>query len=170
LIEFVAQSVGGNVDRRLTGACQAHKSGQPELRDRKAQESLEMLLRIDAIMNLRKDRRLETWCNDARSWARTPDEAFYYDGNARLLITLWGWKELEDYASRVWSGLIRDYYAGRWHIFFQGLKRGEPESLDIWEQAWLSTPYSPSKPLPVPDLVREASDMLEQCKKWEGDH
>lgn len=167
LIEFVGQSVGGSVDRHLAEACQAHKSGQHEVRDRKAQESLEMLLRIDAIMNLRKDRQLETWSNDARSWGRSPDEAVYYDADARLLITFWGWRELEDYASRVWSGLIRDYYVGRWRTFFQDLKSGEPESLDIWEQTWLSTPYSPSKPLPVGDLVSEARQMLQVCRKWE---
>jgi len=167
LIELVGQSVGGSVDKRLLEACEAHKSGQSDVRDRKAQESLDMLLRIDALMNLRPDRRLETWSNDARSWGRSPDEAVYYDENARLLITYWGWKELEDYASRVWSGLIRDYYVGRWRTFFHGLKTGRPESLDIWEQTWLSTPYSPSKPLEVTDLVSYAGDMLEDCKKWE---
>jgi alpha-N-acetylglucosaminidase len=167
LIEFVGQSAGGSVDRHLVEACQAHTSGQHDVRDRKAQESLDMLLRIDAIMNLRKDRRLETWSNDARSWGRSPDEAVYYDCNARLLITFWGWRELEDYASRVWSGLIRDYYVGRWRTFFQGLKSGALESLDVWEQTWLSNPYSPSQPLPVADLASEASEMLQVCKRWE---
>jgi alpha-N-acetylglucosaminidase len=126
-----------------------------------------MLLRIDALMNLREDRRLETWSNDAGSWGRSPDEAVYYDGNARLLITYWGWRELEDYASRVWSGLIRDYYVGRWRTFFHGLSSGRPESLDIWEQTWLTTPYSPSKPLQVVDLVGYAGEMLIKCKQWE---
>jgi alpha-N-acetylglucosaminidase len=168
LIEFVCQSVGGSVDRRLEAACQAHSSGRPEVRDQKAQEALDMLLRIDALMNLRTDRRLETWTNDARTWARSPEEADYYDCNARLLITVWGWKELEEYASRVWSGLIRDYYVGRWRTFFQGLKSGTPKSLDIWEQTWLSAAYSPSQPLPVSDLVSEANQMLQMCKNWES--
>ena len=164
LIELVGQAVGGSVDRHLAEACEAHKSGQAEVRDHKAQESLDMLLRIDALMNLRKDRRLETWSNDARSWGRGPDEAFFYDSNARRLITFWGWTELADYASRVWSGLIRDYYVTRWRVFFQGLKDGNPENLDIWEETWLSTPYTPSRPLPVRDLVSEAMRMLEVCK------
>ena len=168
LIEFVGQSVGGSVDRRLAEACLAHSSGRPEVRDRNAHEALQMLLRIDALMNLRQDRRLETWTHDARSWAKSPEEAVYYDCNARLLITFWGWRELEEYASRVWSGLIRDYYAGRWRTFFQGLKSGTPESLDIWEQTWLSAAYSPSQPLPVSDLVSEANQMLQMCKKWES--
>ena len=108
LIEFVCQAVGGSVDRHLAEACKAHTAGQTEIRDRKAQESFDMLLRIDALMNLRKDRRLETWSDDARSWGRNAEEAVYYDSDGRLIITFWGWSELEDYASRVWSGLIRD--------------------------------------------------------------
>lgn len=166
LIEFVCQAVGGSVDRRLAEACQAHKAGKAEVRDRMAQESLHMLLRIDALMNLREDRRLETWSNDARSWGKSPDEAFYYDTNGRLLITFWGWSRLEDYASRVWSGLIRDYYVGRWRTFFQLLADKNTESVELWEQTWLSTPYSSSRPLPVADLVNEVNGMLKVCKGW----
>jgi alpha-N-acetylglucosaminidase len=99
LIEFVCHAVGGTVDQRLAEACEAHKAGKADARDRMALESFELLLRIDALMNLRKDRRLETWSNDAQSWGRTADEAVYYDSNARLLITFWGWCDLEDYAS-----------------------------------------------------------------------
>jgi alpha-N-acetylglucosaminidase len=168
LIEFVAQSVGGSVDRRLAEACQAHNFGRSDVRDQKAQQSMEMLLRIDALMNLRKDRRLETWCDDARSWGRNAEEAAYYDSDGRLLITFWGWSELEDYASRVWSGLIRDYYVGRWRTFFQSLADKDTEAVMLWEQSWLSSPYSPSKPLHVEDLVSEAREMLQICRRWQS--
>lgn len=167
LIELVCQAVGGSVDRRLAEACKAHKEGLAQARDHMAQELIDMLLRIDALMNLRNDRRLETWSNDARSWGRSPDEAFYYDTNGRLLITFWGWSPLDDYASRVWSGLIRDYYVGRWRTFFQGLAGKNSESVGLWEQTWLSTPYSPSRPRPIGNLVSEAKSMLNVCKGWE---
>lgn len=167
LIEFVCQAVGGSVDRHLVEACNAHKARDFETRDRKAQESFAMLSRIDALMNLRKDRRLETWTDDARSWGRNTEESTYYESNGRLIITFWGWSPLEDYASRVWSGLIRDYYIGRWRAFFQGLADREPDSVMFWEQTWLSTPYIASKPLPVADLVNEAESMLNVCREWE---
>jgi alpha-N-acetylglucosaminidase len=172
LIEFVAQAVGGSIDRHLAEACQAHKSGHADVQDRKARESLEMLLRIDAIMSLRKDRLLVTWCDDARSWARVPGEAVFYDCDARLLITYWGWPGVSDYAARVWAGLIRDYYVGRWRTFFRGLGENEPASnvsasLDIWQQTWLSFLYVPSAPQPVANLVAEAHKMLDTCKVWE---
>jgi alpha-N-acetylglucosaminidase len=166
LIEFVCQAVGGSVDRRLAEACKAHEAGEAETRDRKARECFDMLLRIDALMNLRKDRRLATWSNDARRWGRNDEEAVYYSSNGRLIITFWGWSQLEDYASRVWSGLIRDYYIGRWRAFFQGLRDKEAETVMFWEQTWLATPYVPSQPLPVADLVSEAKSMLNVCKGW----
>ena len=87
LIEFVGQAAGGSVDRHLAAACQAHKSGNADARDHMVHQSLEMLLRIDAIMNLRQDRRLETWTHNAQSWGQSPDEAVYYDSNSRRLIT-----------------------------------------------------------------------------------
>jgi alpha-N-acetylglucosaminidase len=172
LIELVAQAAGGSVDRHLRAAGQAHKAGQVEVRDRLAEESLEMLLRIDGLMHLRPDRRLKRWIDAARSWAISPDEVEYYDSNARLIITFWGWSELSDYASRVWAGLIRDYYVGRWRAFFQSLRADDSASqaykLDVWEQAWLSSPYVPSTPRPVRNLVTEARDMLDTCKAWES--
>jgi alpha-N-acetylglucosaminidase len=168
LIEFVSQAAGGHVDRRLAAACAAHKAGKPQERDDMANQSLNMLLRIDALMNVRQDRRLETWVTAARSWAATPDEATYMDSNARRLITYWGWSGLNDYASRVWSGLIRDYYVGRWKTFFDGLRDGndDPYLLDAWETAWLVQPLQLSPPQIVGDVASEARAMLEVCKGW----
>jgi alpha-N-acetylglucosaminidase len=121
--------------------------------------------RIDALLNLRPDRRLEAWTEAARSWARSDDQAANYDENARRLITTWGWPELSDYASRVWSGLTRDYYAARWSAWLEHHRSGRPFSLDIWQQTWLSSPYRASPPLPVTDLFAEARELLEQCRR-----
>jgi alpha-N-acetylglucosaminidase len=168
LIEFVAQAAGGSIDRGLQAACRAHREGRPEARDANAHHAMKMLIRVDGLLNLRPDRRLETWVRDARSWAASVDEAAYYDSNARLLITFWGWRELEDYASRLYSGLIRDYYLERWKTFFASLAAGRPPALDEWELGWLSAPYAPSAPWPVTDLTAEAHDILDTCRSWRG--
>jgi len=97
-----------------------------------------MLLRIDSLMNARPDRRLETWTGRARKWADGPLEEAYYDSDSRRVITCWGWAEVYDYASRVYAGLIRDYYPMRWKVFFAGLQQEKPPSLDVWEETWLS--------------------------------
>ena len=163
LIEFVAQSAGGFVDQQFTLATEAIRSKEYATAKMHAKAGLAMLGQIDAIMNLRPDRRLETWVNAARANAIAPDEAAYYDEDSRLLITTWGWPELSDYASRVWSGLTRDYYAARWNAWFEAQWTGADFSLDIWQQAWISRPYQPSVPEQVADLVATAHAMMSKC-------
>ena len=163
VIEFVAQAAGGWVDQQLAFATQSIRSKEMKTAQVHAAAALEMLGQMDAIMNVRPDRRLETWVAAARANANAEDEAAYYDENARRLITTWGWPELSDYASRVWSGLIRDYYAARWSAWFEHHWTGAEFSLDIWQQAWLSRPYKPSKPTPVPDLMATAHAMMAKC-------
>ena len=167
LIEFVSQAAGGWVDAQLTLATEAIRSKELATARLHADAALAMMLQIDALMHLRPDRRLETWVDAARARAGAPDEAAAYDRNARLLITTWGWPELSDYASRVWSGLARDYYAARWRAFFahhldEG--NGAAFSLDIWQQSWLSRPYTPSAPMPVADLLAAAHGMMATCR------
>jgi alpha-N-acetylglucosaminidase len=164
LIEFVAQAAGGWVDQQLALATESIRSKEYATAKVHAAGALSMLGQIDAIMNLRPDRRLETWVAAARAQAATPDEAAFYDENARRLITTWGWPELTDYACRVWSGLTRDYYAARWSEWFQHQWTGAEFSLDIWQQTWLSRPYKPSNPLAVTDLIATVHTMLATCK------
>ncbi|MGB8537613.1 MAG: alpha-N-acetylglucosaminidase [Acidobacteriaceae bacterium] len=164
LIELVAQAAGGYVDKALAKAVQAADAGDHDAAVEHSGNAVARLAQIDGLMNLRPDRRLESWTQAARSWARSDDQAAYYDENARRLITTWGWPELSDYASRVWSGLIRDYYAPRWSAFLAARRSGTIYSVDLWQQTWLSTPYRPSKPMPVPDLVAAAQQLLAQCR------
>ncbi len=178
LIEFVVQSAGGYVDGRLALATQAIAALEEATARAHADAAIAMMLRMDALLNLRPDRRMETWVAAARAKAASADEAAYYDENGRRLITTWGWPELSDYASRVWSGLTRDYYAARWRAWFDaqfdaqftataqpGGHAGESSfSLDLWQQAWLSRPYTPSRPKTVADLVAEAQSMLAFCQ------
>jgi alpha-N-acetylglucosaminidase len=164
LIELVVQAAGGAVDRLLADACRFHKDGNTERRDQTSAQALRIMTRIDSLLNDRPDRRLETWVGRARDWARTADEAAYYDRSARCLITYWGWRELEDYASRLYSGLVRDYYCGRWQAFFGALANNAKFSLDEWELQWLSTPYRPSSAIAVRDVVADAQSLLMECK------
>ena len=160
LIEFVVQAAGGYVDEQFALAVQSIRGKELPTARVHADNALQMLGKMDALMNLRPDRRLETWVAAARAKAVTDDEAAFYDENARQLITTWGWPGLSDYASRVWSGLIRDYYAARWSAWLNAQITGAEFSLDIWQQTWLSRPYRASKPMPVSDLFGTARAML----------
>ena len=166
LIELAVQFAGGSVDARFAKACQAHKEGRHADRDRYFEDGIAVLLQMDALLHVREDRRLERWVAAARAWGKSPDQANYYDLSSRRLLTYWGWPDLNDYASRVWSGLTRDYYAPRWREFARALKVGETPYFDEWEETWLSVPYRPTTPPIITDVPAAARAMLSTCRSW----
>ena len=87
------------------------------------------------------------WIEDARAWGTSEEEKDYYERQARTLLTIWGGPILNDYANRMWGGLVKDYYAKRWNLFFeaviQAVKDGKEfdekafgEELSKFEHAW----------------------------------
>jgi hypothetical protein len=69
---------------------------------------------IDMEMVLASDRRflLGNWVRDALQFAMSEEEIHFYNFNAKLQISIWGTNYtlgLFDYASKFWSGMIREY-------------------------------------------------------------
>lgn len=64
------------------------------------------------------------WIADARAQGTTPEEADYFESNARCLLTTWGDRAmtLNDYACRTWSGLLDTFYAERWEMMLAAAK------------------------------------------------
>lgn len=160
LIELVSQAAGGQVDACLKLATEAISAGKMDMAKSYGEKANAWLLEIDGLMNVRADRRLETWVNSARNYGLTDAESAALDENGRQLITVWGWPELSDYASRVWSGLIRDYYAPRWKIWIDAAVSREEVSIELWEQTWLARPYMPTTPISVSDPITYAKTLL----------
>jgi len=116
---------------------------------------------VDTLLNTHPAFMLGPWIEDARAWGTTPEEKDYYERQARTLLTIWGGPILNDYANRMWGGLVKDYYAKRWNLFFeaviQTVKDGKEfdekafgEELSKFEHAWTEshTKY-PVKPQSV---------------------
>ena len=91
------------------------------------------------------------WIADARAWGSTPEEADYYESNARNLLTTWGDRGniLTDYADRTWAGLVSTYYKERWRMFLDAVdasldagvafdEEGLLDALKDYELAWWS--------------------------------
>lgn len=97
----------------------------------------EAMLAADRFLESNPLSRLERWTGFARRWSDDPAQQDAYETNARRLITTWGagriYDSLDDYAARIWSGLIRDYYLPRWEHWFDALSSGEPFDFDAWE-------------------------------------
>ena len=96
----------------------AYRSGDRACAAGLADEMQALLTEIDRLAGERPEFRLDNWLQDASRWATSPEEASYYRHNAWHHLTTWGTgPNLNDYASRAWSGLISGYYAKRWRLF-----------------------------------------------------
>ncbi|GAB6023822.1 hypothetical protein CHUAL_008565 [Chamberlinius hualienensis] len=74
----------------------------------------------DLELLLATDRRflLGPWIESAKALTNISIESSLYEYNARNQITLWGPSgNILDYATKQWSGIVRDYYKPRWTLF-----------------------------------------------------
>ena len=91
---------------------------------------------VDALLNTHLAFMLGPWIEDARAWGTTPEEKDYYERQARTLLTVWGGPVLNDYANRMWGGLVGDYYAKRWNLFFKAVIKAVKEGKEFDEKAF----------------------------------
>ena len=52
------------------------------------------------------------------------------------MLTIWGGPVLNDYANRMWGGLVGDYYAKRWNLFFEAVIQAAKEGKEFDEKAF----------------------------------
>ncbi|GAB1603501.1 alpha-N-acetylglucosaminidase-like isoform X3 [Argonauta hians] len=84
---------------------------------------LDLLLDLDTLLLSDRHFLLGNWLEDAKSLGYSQHEKQLYEYNARNQITLWGPNgEISDYASKQWSGLVKNYYYPRWKLFVDMLK------------------------------------------------
>ncbi|MBO4581811.1 MAG: alpha-N-acetylglucosaminidase [Bacteroidales bacterium] len=87
----------------------------------------------DTLLRCHPSFMLEPWLEDARSWGNTAQEKKYYEQQARTLLTIWGGPVLNDYAGRMWSGLVKSYYAQRWCLFFESVLESVRQGV-LWDE------------------------------------
>jgi alpha-N-acetylglucosaminidase len=157
-IDLTAQYVGSRIDVAIKGALDSHREGKADERDRLAAKALSLMDDLDALLAAHPINRLDRWTQFSRAWGDTPPEQAYFEADAKRQITTWGGPSLSEYASRVWSGLVRGYYRGRWEGFFRQLATGEKFDVKAWEENWIRLPGH----LPP---VRQVKDVVAECKR-----
>lgn len=121
----------------FVGACRSGLAAEAHAR---GEEMKQLLLQMDSLAATRAEFRAQDWLDAAAAWGDTPEEKQYYRDNAWQLLTIWGeGPNLNDYANRVWSGLIRAYYLPRWELFIRMhldcLQSGKPYDEAVFNQA-----------------------------------
>jgi alpha-N-acetylglucosaminidase len=77
------------------------------------------------------------------------------------MVAVWG-PPINDYACRMWSGLIRDYYCERLSRYFDGLKTGKGFDRAAWEERWVRG-SGISKIEPFADPVATAAMLIQKA-------
>ena len=79
---------------------------------------------IDRLLATNSEFLLGSWLEKAKRWGHTPEEKKLYEWNARKIISVWAFDgELNDYAAKQWSGMMRDYYGRRWRSFYESVDK-----------------------------------------------
>ncbi|MBR4786388.1 MAG: alpha-N-acetylglucosaminidase [Bacteroidales bacterium] len=105
---------------------------------------------VDRLLSTHPLFMLGPWIENARAWGTTPAEKDYFEKQARTILTIWGGPVLNDYANRLWGGLVKDYYAKRWDLFFKAVMEAArknrtfdeklfSEQLSVFENRWTET-------------------------------
>ncbi len=158
LLELVAASVGARIDELMNAAPNAATHGKRHEAALPDKEIEYLMLGIDRLLASHPLHRLERWINFARAHGSTKERKDYYESNARRLITVWG-PPVDDYAAKVWSGLIRDYYLPRWQEF----RKNGAAGLPAWEADWVERKKGISPCPPYPDPVAAAKQLLKRA-------
>lgn len=106
-VEFAAFYLGAKADLLYVKALEMKKMGNKTEADRKLAQTVSLLLNADRLLLSHPLHRLDRWIEQARDCGASAMDCERYEMNAKRLITTWGGRQ-EDYAARVWSGLIKD--------------------------------------------------------------
>jgi alpha-N-acetylglucosaminidase len=152
LVNLTRQYLSNRFEQLFAEYKEAYEQGDADTMKARKDEMLATFDTLEELLASQPYFLVGKWISDARSWGATPEEADYFETNARNLLTSWGDRGnlLTDYADRSWSGLVGTYYKGRWEMFFQAvdeaLAAGEKldgaradnllEALKDFEYAW----------------------------------
>ena len=153
-VEFAALALGMRADEWIRIAYAAHDAGDDALRDRAAARALKLLGTLDRLLESHPTLNLTTWLGFARAHPGSKAEQDARERNARRIVTLWG-PPINDYSCRVWSGLVRDFYAPRVAGQFAALKAGTNFDRGAFEKKWVES-VGISRMTPFADPVAAA--------------
>ena len=152
LVNLTRQWLSNRFEQRFADYKAAYEARDPEAMSACKDELLGIFDTLDELLASQPYFLVGKWIADARNWGVTPEEADYFESNARNLLTSWGDRGnlLTDYADRSWAGLVGTYYKPRWEMFFaavdEALAAGQPlegarydtllEKMKDFEYAW----------------------------------
>ena len=101
----------------------------------------------DKLLSTNEHFLLGRWLGYVPAWSSSPADLAQIEYDAHSILTTWGDRtasnELHEYANRDWAGLVSDYYAARWRLYFDSLEQAlstgtQPKTIDwfAFGDAW----------------------------------
>ena len=162
-IEMAALALSLKADDWYGAAQRASNMGDDAAFDQASARALELLAQVDRLMEAHPYHRLERWIDFARANGATPEKQREYEANAKTLVTYWGWAPgIQNYSSRVWGGLVRDYYREWMRLEFDSWRHGTPFDANKFMGDYVKT-VGVSPFTPCADPVADAKAWLKQA-------
>ncbi|MFJ7493348.1 alpha-N-acetylglucosaminidase [Streptomyces sp. NPDC097727] len=149
LVDVARQALANRSRTLLPQIKSAYEGKDLALYRQRTAEWKQDLALLDRLLATDRRFMLGPWLKDAESWGSTDAERAAAEFDARSVLTTWGHRSgsesggLRDYANREWSGLVSDFYAKRWMLYFDSLDTalvtGQPPAAIDWferDDAW----------------------------------
>jgi alpha-N-acetylglucosaminidase len=146
LVDAARHLISEEIDLLLQGVVTAYRRGDLAVGDKARRKLEDLALALDALLGV-QPQTLSTWIGEARAYGDNANDARTYELNAKAQVTVWGGDgNLNDYASKAWQGLYRDFYLPRWSRFLDALRTAGAGPFDeaalvgeiaAWEHAWV---------------------------------
>ena len=167
-IQYAALYLAAKADYLLKQANWALVAGDRKVAAKKVKKLYRILLDMDTLLESHPILRMQRWLDLAQAFATSPEEAEQFRKEARRLVSTWSGPTLHDYSSRVWSGLIRDYYLPRLKHYYGAALEGRYIALaELDEQFHQSGQQELSPVRPFRKPVRAARRLV---RKWSSVH
>lgn len=124
-IQYAALYIAAKADYVLKAANWAIVVGDTAKAMELKNQLNEMLLEMDRLLESHPILRIQRWFDMASLAGISPEEIEAFHKEIKRLLSTWSGPSLKDYSARVWSGLIRDYYAPRMDYYFTNAIAGK---------------------------------------------
>jgi alpha-N-acetylglucosaminidase len=160
--QFSAQLMLLEADYELRDAGLAVAAGDLEAAQKYQAKFRQRVELADQLLQSHPLDRLDRWVAQARQWGDSPAEKAYYEADAKRQVTVWGGPVLTEYAAKMWSGLVKTYYAPRWERWLIAKATEKPAGIPAFEETWIkATPKWAAGPKgdPIPLAVKFAEEL-----------
>lgn len=176
LIEAAAMYTSGKLEQISSNIRRANDAGDKQLANAILKEAEHIFLALDRVLMAHPLYNIEVWEQKAMAMASNDADRKRNAVNARRIVSVWYGdhkkdEPVNDYACRIWAGLIRDYYLPRFVGTWNKRINGTPFDQIAFENSFVEkapalTPQTAPKDDEVIDLLVQ---LVADAKKYAGD-